>query len=304
MRKNYSLLMEQQGEAPPGQQQQSSLPEGQQQQQESQPWIDPKTGTFGKDWLASLPPDVIPEDLRPTAGQYASLGALVKGLRETKAALTGKIPEGMVQLPGKDSKPEVLAAFRKAYGIPESPEGYAIKKPENPEVAKFYNEDIAKQFLAESHRLGLNSQQAQDLINWQTTMFSTQAKAMEEHNKTQEQQDIAAREAELKGLFGQQYDARMVDAHRVAAAIGIDPEILQFIPAKDLAAISAFAGKISEDHLPAASAINNGGLTSQALAKDIMTNPGNPKYEAYRDKSHPKHKEVFAEVNRGMGIPG
>ena len=38
--------------------------------------------------------------------------------------------EGMIRVPGDDAKPEDVAAFRKALGVPDDPTGYGLVKPE------------------------------------------------------------------------------------------------------------------------------------------------------------------------------
>lgn len=276
-----------------GTQQQAS-----QQQQEAPPWIDLKTGAFGEKWLESA--TFIPEDLRPTASQYKDVPGLVKALRETKAALTGKIPEGMVQIPDKDSKPEVVAAYNRAVGIPEAPDKYNIKKPEG-DTAKFYSDDLAKNFLTEAHKLGINEKQAQGIIDWQMQFFQQQSQAHQVSQKTQEDQDNAAHIAELKRLSNNNPDAKVMDAKRVALHVGLDPTLVDALPAKDIVALAAHAAKIGEDKLPAASNVNSG-VTTVELGKDIMTNPGNKEYAIFHDPAHPMHQTVKKKALQMMGI--
>ena len=54
-----------------------------------------------------------------------------------------EIPEGYVKVPGADAKPEDVAAFHKALGVPEDPAGYGLDKLELPEGVEFDAERAA-----------------------------------------------------------------------------------------------------------------------------------------------------------------
>ncbi|MBN8848159.1 MULTISPECIES: hypothetical protein [unclassified Sphingomonas] len=66
-----------------------------------------------RDWLASL--------------GVKDLDGLVKVARDNQRALR---ESGRVKLPGEDAKPEEIAAYRAAIGVPEKPDGYEIAAPE------------------------------------------------------------------------------------------------------------------------------------------------------------------------------
>lgn len=66
-----------------------------------------------RDWLASK--------------GFKDLDGLVKSYRETESAYRNG---GRINVPGENAKPEEIAAFRTAIGVPEKPDGYEISGPE------------------------------------------------------------------------------------------------------------------------------------------------------------------------------
>ncbi|WEK43640.1 MAG: hypothetical protein P0Y64_02060 [Candidatus Sphingomonas colombiensis] len=66
-----------------------------------------------RDWLASK--------------GFKDLDTLVKSYREAESTIRNG---GRIKLPGDDAKPEEIAAYRTAIGVPEKPDGYEISGPE------------------------------------------------------------------------------------------------------------------------------------------------------------------------------
>jgi hypothetical protein len=62
------------------------------------------------------------------------LDSLVKIARDNQKALR---ESGRVKIPGADAKPEEIAAFREAMGVPDKAEGYEIKLPEGLDGEKY-----------------------------------------------------------------------------------------------------------------------------------------------------------------------
>lgn len=86
------------------------------------------------DWRADLP-----DDLRDWSKKFTSREAALKSHRELESRL-GK----SVVLPGDDATPEQIAEFRKkALGVPDAPDGYEIKLPEDlPDALKSDDEGV------------------------------------------------------------------------------------------------------------------------------------------------------------------
>lgn len=88
-------------------------------------------------------------DFKTSLGEYANDPAL-QDFKDpaslAKSYLEGKKLIGQkLGIPGADSTPEAKAAFYKALGVPDAPEGYAFAKPESlPEGVEYSEEHAAK----------------------------------------------------------------------------------------------------------------------------------------------------------------
>lgn len=65
------------------------------------------------------------EKMRDYAQRFKSIEDVIQGSMKNREELSTRI-----KLPGKDAKPEEIAAFRKQIGAPDTPDGYEIKAPE------------------------------------------------------------------------------------------------------------------------------------------------------------------------------
>lgn len=83
----------------------------------------------------------LPADQQEAARTYAKTRPLMEVFRGALAAQS-KITElseaakGRVKVPGKDAKPDEIAAFEKAIGVPETADKYEIKRPDGVEVTE------------------------------------------------------------------------------------------------------------------------------------------------------------------------
>jgi hypothetical protein len=80
--------------------------------------------------------------------------------------LVGKKTEGMIKLPGKDAKPEEIAAYREAVGIPKTPADYDVKLPADaPEGVAIDPERFAG-YAKVFHSMNLSNDQVNGIIGW------------------------------------------------------------------------------------------------------------------------------------------
>lgn len=244
-------------------------------------------GSFREGWQETLP-----EDLRPSASNFKDLPTLVKAFQDNQRAARAKT-EGMVRVPCADATPEDIAAFRRAQGIPDAPDGYGLKDVKAPEGIAFDEAKLAA-FATKAHELGLHPKAAQELLAWhaQDTALAMQAQ------QQQYQQAVEADNARLKEVFGSHYEAKMTDFARVSQALGIDPKAVQggdLTPSDVVIALAKLAPMFAPDKLPSAESVSNA-LSPGDQARDIQTNPNNPLYAAYRDSAHPNHKMALDQV--------
>jgi hypothetical protein len=112
---------------------------------------DQGAGAADPDWFANLSAEAQGEtasnrDWAKAAG-VKDLDGLAKIARDSMAAARGK----GLQVPGDDAKPEDIAAFRTAIGVPDDAKGYEIKGPDGVEL----NAPVLERLAAAAHKSGI-----------------------------------------------------------------------------------------------------------------------------------------------------
>lgn len=173
------------------------------------------------DWRAGI----TDPDLQKVASKYSSPTDLAKAYRSLEQR-QGK----MVALPGKDAKPEDVAAFHKALGVPEKPEEYKV---EIPEAAKANwgeaDEALKGSFLKNLHAAGATPGVVNAAMGWyfQTTQQIAEQQAAAAKKATEEA------EAALQKEWGADAKANDQVAGRAAKEFG-DEAFLQFLEEKEV----------------------------------------------------------------------
>lgn len=87
-------------------------------------------GAADPDWYANLSADADGEAASNRdwikAKGFKDLDGVTKALRNAEKAIHDS---GRIKIPGADAKPEEIAEFHKAIGVPEDPKGYEFKAP-------------------------------------------------------------------------------------------------------------------------------------------------------------------------------
>ena len=244
--------------------------------------------TFEEGWQNKLPDEQF-GDTKATLANYKTLPALAKALKEAKTAAMSKL-EGYDKLPTEKSTPEERKAFFKKLGVPESVEGYGFKAPDG-ELSKYFDPAKASAFAQMAHKLNISSDAAAEIIKWNLETVAAENAAVESEGTKL----IQEREAKLKSVWGNQYDANMLEVERVMKTVGVPMDELLLTSPELSIGLATLAKRMSEDALVSRDAVRNN-ISQAALARDIQTNPSNPDYAAYRDQSHPRHKEVVQRV--------
>lgn len=172
---------------------------GQQQQQQEQDF-----SKDGAEWRKTITDPKLAKE----ANRYASPADMVKALAETKSALGGRI-----KVPGKDAKPEELAAFRKALApimgeVPEKPEGYKFVRPEHiPEAA--YNDPAVqgriKTVAADLHAAGFSQGQVDTMMG----VYWKLEREAQEAIQRDDEKAVADAEAQLRKEWGGDYEGNI-----------------------------------------------------------------------------------------------
>lgn len=249
-------------------------------------------GSFVDGWPNLLNGDEY-ADVRATAANYKSLPALLKGLKDSKAAAMAKT-EGMIKLPGAEATPEEISAYRQALGIPDNADAYQFENLQLPDGIELDGEALST-FKGVAHELNLTPAQAAKLVEFQAGLESQVAAKY----AAEEKAFLEAESKKLQDAWGNNFQANFAMAQRAAATFGLDQNNPIF---KDAAVVQAFekiARTISEDKLVKGEAITNR-LGPEQQVDDIISNRENPLNKAYHDPSHERHKEAVAEVDRLM----
>lgn len=172
-----------------------------------------KEGNAGESpaWMGQLPDDLKGNE---SLTKYPTIGELGKAFLD----LQGK-SEGAIKVPGEGATDEDRAAFAKALGVPESPEGYEITRPEQFPEGLQANEEMETWYKGIAHKYGLTPAQLQglyqDYIGMEGQLVAKQREARAEaEKKTKEYHDKT--KAELQKEWGTDFKANTENALRVA----------------------------------------------------------------------------------------
>jgi hypothetical protein len=241
------------------------------------------------DWRQHIPEDVKnDQSFAPIIEKMTEKD--IPSLVKSHLHLTRKFG-GMVAIPGKDAKPEEVTAFKGKLleggylpVVPDSPDKYEITKPEKLTDGVMWNDELAKDFRATAHKLGLTNDQAKALVNYHAELVGKMSAG---YQVTQEQAT-----AKLKEKWGADYDNNLALAHRAIKAHLSDPETVKFLEETGLGnhpKLAEIMAVVGANIAPDSSFVEDQGkATVSADAEsarlehiDIMTNPQNPKYKLF-----------------------
>ena len=175
------------------------------------------TPTPAADWRAGLTGDFAPlaqdKSLESFKGKdWTEVGpSLAKAFVETKKLVGAKAPT--VKVPGDGATPEEIAAYRKATGVPDTPEEYAITWPELPPGEQL--DDTARStWLARMHQIGAPPHIVQAFAN----LYGQHLQTL--HAGYRREAEAAGQE--LRRDWGPNYDANVGRANRYIQKYGGD----------------------------------------------------------------------------------
>lgn len=243
-------------------------------------------GKFKQNWADNLPDALKPA--KNELGKYADPEQLLLG-HWNKAQMLGRQKEVKPPLP--DAKPEEIAAWKKAIGAPESPDGYKFEKPANLPEGMQWDDATVKNFAKVAHELHLTPYQASklaeyDLAQKQSMIQAGQGIIAESRTKA---------ESELKAEWGDNF-SRNIETVKSLVLKGkgdpMDPEIGN--NPKLLKLLLNFSSAFKEDKLIEPSGPSTS-LRGEDAVRDVMTNPANPWHAAYHNKMGPQHQQAALE---------
>lgn len=79
-----------------------------------------------------------------------------------------KLLGNAIRIPGKDAKPEEIAAYREKLGVPSKADDYSFEVPKDLPPELPYDGERATQFKSFAHEIGLSKDQAKAVHDWAT----------------------------------------------------------------------------------------------------------------------------------------
>lgn len=179
---------------------------------------DDKAGAWPEDWRAKA----VGDDKAALAilDRYASPIDALKALPELRRKLSEK-SEGPKK-PGKDATPEELAAWRKAQGVPETPDKYKIKLKDD-RVLGDDDKPVFDDFLKSAHEAGFNESQASAVADWYLDRMEAKEVERTEKDEANRHEQVTS----LKEDWGADYkrNLRSIDVLFEGAPPGIHDKL-------------------------------------------------------------------------------
>jgi hypothetical protein len=232
-------------------------------------------------------PEWLPEKFwRNDKADVESLSKSYQGLEQ----LLGKKANAIVP-PSEKSTPEEVAAYRKAIGVPESPEAYNLKPEQLPEGVT-WDDNVAKKAAELAYKHNVPAAAMQEFMRFDMERAALMNQAAAQMIETQ----LETGRAELQKVWGDKMPEKIELARRAAVTAGVDPTSQGFVDPQVVKAIVNLAEKLSDDKLVAGD--QTGASSTRARAKDIMTNAANPLYLRYQEGD----AEVVDQVRRMLTV--
>jgi hypothetical protein len=206
--------------------------------------------------------------------------------------LLGKKAQAVVP-PNEKSTPEEVAEYRKAIGVPDSPQGYNLKPEQLPEGVT-WDENVAKQAAELAHKHHIPASAMQDLMKFDMERAALMNQAAAGMIESQ----LEAGRAELQKVWGDKMPEKIDLARRAAVTAGVDPSSQGFVDPQVVKAIVGLAEKLSDDKLVGGD--QTSATSTRARARDIMTNQTNPLYARYQEGD----AEIVDQVRRMLTSAG
>ena len=233
--------------------------------------------------------DSLPEELKndPTLQDYKDVESLAKTVVHQQKMIGSRIPIPKTE----EEKTELYGKL----GRPEEPGKYEVAVPED--YQQFFREESMNEFRSVAHKIGLNNEQVQALMDFQINEINHEMQGADTQLNSQREEI----EQNLKQEWGYDYDKNVKAAQRAVQVYG-DVEVQELLNGElgnNPALIKMFArlGKeVTEDM--AQNTQNNTLSVSPLDAKqeiaNIMNNPKHP----YFDGRHREHKDAVEKMRQ------
>uniref|UniRef100_A0A6M3IW71 Putative capsid assembly protein n=1 Tax=viral metagenome TaxID=1070528 RepID=A0A6M3IW71_9ZZZZ len=145
------------------------------------------------DWTEGLPDDFKTPEVLPTFQKYKleegeQAVSVPKSVLKSHIELNKLIGKKTIGNPYDEKlSPEDRTRIWREIGVPEKPEGYELKAPENLPEGMSFNDGFSKEFSNAAHKLGIPKSAVNGLFKWynerQLGEFSNSVKRLDKFNK-------------------------------------------------------------------------------------------------------------------------
>ena len=204
------------------------------------------------------------------------------------------IGQDKIVIPNKNSTQEVWEEAYTKLGRPETPDQYNLKVQSD--VVKM-DDSAIKSFAEQSHKLGLNSKQAEGILDF----YKNNMEGIAQQSKIDTETSQAQSEQLLRQEWGRDFDAKVKQAGAIAKA-NINPEVLDMTLSNGtrlgdhpeiIKGFAKIASMMSEDKMVTTESEN---VNSNADIETEISSITNDINGPYWNKSNPDHDKVVQQV--------
>ena len=226
----------------------------------------------------------------PSIEKFTEIDALAKSYINA----TKMIGQDKIVIPNKNSTEEVWEEAYTKLGRPETPDQYNLKIESD--VVKM-DDSAIKSFAEQSHKLGLNSKQAEGILDF----YKNNMEGIAQQSKIDTETAQAQSEQVLRQEWGRDFDAKVKQAGAIAKA-NINPEVLDMTLSNGtrlgdhpeiIKGFAKIASMMSEDKIVTTESEN---VNSNADIETEISSITNDINGPYWNKSHPDHDKVVQQV--------
>lgn len=163
---------------------------------------EPPKAAWPEDWRDQMAGG--DDKVKNLLNRYTSPDALAKAFKELRAAYDSRKPEKAVPDLPKDATPEQIAEYRKAIGVPETPDDYEFEVPEGREIGDGELE-IFKDFAKSMHEKNIPKDVVKNISGW----FMEYQETLQQRNADLAYQRRTETEERLRAEWGGDYRANV-----------------------------------------------------------------------------------------------
>lgn len=246
-------------------------------------------GTFKDGWTDGLPEEF--SEAKKSFGKFRNVNDVLKSYHSLETILGKKA--GAVTVPTPESKPEEIAAYRKAMGIPDDAKDYAFKPEKLPEGVE-WSDEVAATYATIAHKHNIPPAAMRELAEAQIAQEQIRAQSQAGEIQAQIEQGRASLRDEWKGNF----DKNIQSAIGVAKSVGLDVQSPGLTDPNVVKALVKLGGMLKEDTL--IDGMSPQRVTGRERARMIQTGDTTDATLLHLHKKYASGDEATAKMVREM----